>query len=351
MKENEGEVKRQSRRWTTPFESDPYTMLLAGDIGGTKTLLGLFDSAPARPRAITVHSFGTLDFDDLSAMIAAFLADADAGAPAPGAITNACFGVAGPVIDEAAQLTNVPWHVDARRVAAAFGFRRVSLLNDLEAMAYGVTVLRQSEVHVLQEGEPLRGGNIALIAAGTGLGQALLHNVNGRFVPSPSEGGHADFAARTEREITLVRALTARYGRADVEHVISGRGFFNLHPVAHHQPCVAGVDLDDPDAPAVITTAALERRCPGCMETLDMFVDAYGAESGNLALRTVSTGGFFIGGGIAPKILTAMTDGTFMRAFRAKPPLDAMLAAMPVKVILNAEAGLLGAAVFAASER
>jgi glucokinase len=324
-------------------------MILAGDIGGTKTQLGVFDAAPTRPRAAFVRAYGTLDFDDLTVMIAEFLRDGDT---APSAIDLACFGVAGPVMDEAAQLTNVPWHVDARRVAGVFGFRSVLLLNDLEAMAYAVPVLRASEVHVLQEGEALRGGNIALIAAGTGLGQALLHSVDGRFIPSASEGGHADFAARTEREIALVRDLTARYGRADVEHVVSGRGFFNLHPVAHGvKPCLASVDLGDPDAPAAISAAALERRCPGCIETLDMFVEAYGAESGNLALRAVSTGGLFVGGGIAQKILPALTTGTFMAAFRAKPPLDGMLAAMPVKVILNAEAGLLGSAVFAAGAR
>ena len=326
-------------------------MILAGDIGGTKTLLGLFDTAPARPRPITAKSFGTLDYHDLPTMIAAFLQEAGADASRPGAITTACFGVAGPVIDESAKLTNVPWQVDARRVASAFGFHRVSLLNDLEAMAYGVTVLRESEVYVLQDGEALRGGNIGLIAAGTGLGQALLHNLDGRFVPSASEAGHADFAARTEREIVLVRDLTARYGRADVEHVVSGRGFRNIHPIAHRAPCAAHVDLADPDAPAEISKAALDGRCPGCVETLDMFVEAYGAESGNLALRTVSTGGLFVGGGIAPKILPALTTGAFMRAFLAKPPLDKMLAAMPVKVILNAEAGLLGAAVFGAGVR
>jgi len=324
-------------------------MILAGDIGGTKTLLGLFDAAPARPRPTLVRSFGTLDYDDLTSMIAEFL---EAGDTAADAIDSACFGVAGPVMDETAQLTNVPWRVDARRVAGAFRLRGVSLLNDLEAMAYGVPVLREAEVHVLQEGEALRGGNIALIAAGTGLGQALLHNIDGRFVPSASEGGHADFAARTEREIALVRDLTARYGRADVEHVISGRGFFNLHPVAHRgRPCLARVDLDDLDAPAAISSAALEHRCPGCVETLDMFVEAYGAETGNLALRTVATGGVFVGGGIAPKILAALTAGAFMQAFLAKPPLDAMLAAMPVKVILNAEVGLLGSAVYAAGAR
>ena len=328
-------------------------MLLAGDIGGTKTLLGLFDAVPARPRPVAVRSFGTLDHPDLQTMIADFLKteEASAARAAHDSIEMACFGVAGPVIDETVRVTNVPWFVDARRVATALGVARVWLLNDLEALAHAVPVLRESETHVLQEGEAIRGGNIGLIAAGTGLGQALLHNVDGRFLPSASEAGHADFAARTEREIALTRDLTARYGRADVEHVVSGRGLVNIHRVAHQDPCAAGVDLDSADAPAAISAAALERRCPGCVETLDMFVEAYGAEAGNLALRAVSTGGMFIGGGIAPKILPTLTTGTFMRAFRAKPPLDPMLKAMPVKVILNAESGLLGAAVYAAGKR
>ena len=320
-------------------------MILAGDIGGTKTLLGLFDAATVRPRAAVTRSFATLDYGDLPSMIAAFLRATGAR---DDAIDRASFGVAGPVIDEGATLTNVPWRIEARGVVAAFDIGRVFLLNDLEAMAWSVPVLRDAEVHVLQDGEALRGGNIALIAAGTGLGQALLHWVDGRFAPSPSEGGHADFAARNDREIALVRDLTTRYGRADVEHVISGRGLINIHRVAHAEPCRAVADLDAPDAPAVISQAALDRTCPGCVETLDMFVDAYGAEAGNVALRSVATGGVFVGGGIAPKILPALTTGAFMRAFVAKPPLDAMLRSMPVKIILNAEAGLLGAAVFAA---
>ena len=328
-------------------------MLLAGDIGGTKTLLGLFDPAPARPRPVVVRSFGTLDHPDLPAMIAEFLAAEDArdARAAHGAVETACFGVAGPVIDDTVKVTNVPWFVDGRRVASALGVARVWLLNDLEALAHAVPVLRESETHVLQEGEAMRGGNIALIAAGTGLGQALLHSVDGRFLPSASEAGHADFAARTEREIALTRDLTQRYGRADVEHVVSGRGLVNIHRVAHTQPCAAGVDLEAHDAPAAISAAATQRRCAGCVETLDLFIDAYGAEAGNLALRSVSTGGLYVGGGIAPKILPALTTGLFMRSFRAKPPLDPMLSAMPVKVILNAESGLLGAAVFAASHR
>jgi len=322
-------------------------MLLAGDIGGTKTLLGLFDRDSHRPRPVHVRSFGTLEYGDLPAMISRFMIDADV---AGRSIASACFGVAGPVIDEAATLTNVPWRVDARRVSSTFGIERVRLLNDLEAMGYAVPVLDDAEVCVLQAGEPVAGGNMALIAAGTGLGEAYVHNIGGRFVPAASEGGHADFAARTEREIEVLRHLTARYGRADVEHVVSGRGLLNLHRVVHAVPCSAGVDLNDPDAPAHISAAALDRSCAGCIETLELFVEAYGAEAGNLALRAVATGGVYIGGGIAPKILPALTSGRFMNAFRAKPPLDQMVRAAPVKVMLNADAGLLGAAVFAAGD-
>ena len=323
-------------------------MLLAGDIGGTKTLLGLFERTPAdngRPKRLTVHAFRTLDFRALPEMIGAFFRDASVK---PDAVSAACFGVAGPVIDDAATLTNVPWGIHAPSVAATFGFRSVKLLNDLEAMAYSVLVVTDSEVAVLQQGRPRPDGNIAIIAAGTGLGEALIHTFGGRRIPSPSEGGHADFAARTEREFALVRDLTRRYGRADVERVVSGRGLVNIHRVNHaSSPCAIVTNLDDQDAPAAISLAALDRRCAACVETLDTFVEAYGAESGNLALRSVSTGGLFISGGIAPKILPALTTGAFMRAFLSKPPLEALLQAVPVKVILNAEAGLLGAAVFA----
>src|SRR4051794_25300249 len=173
-------------------------MLLAGDIGGTKTLLGLFDPRPARPKPIVVREFVTLDYPDLTAMITQFSQlDEVRGVP----IETACFGVAGPVIGDTAELTNVPWQVDAAAICRSFDIRHVSLLNDLQAMAYSVPVLHGAELHTLQEGEALRGGNIALIAAGTGLGQALLYQVDGRFVPSPSEAGHADWAARNEREI------------------------------------------------------------------------------------------------------------------------------------------------------
>jgi glucokinase len=320
-------------------------MILAGDIGATKTLLGIFDPVPARPRAVAVRSFATLEYPDLTGIIAAFLAADDVKGAG---IEAACFGVAGPVIDQTARLTNIPRRIDARSVAEEFTIADVALLNDLEAMAFAVPVMRDAELHVLQDGKAQPGGNVALIAAGTGLGEALLHNIDGRFVPSPSESGHADWAARTEREIAVLQDLIRRFGRAEVEQVVSGPGLLNLHRVTHAGPCPAVENRDDPMAPAAVSAAALGRLCPGCVEALSLFVAAYGAEAGNLALRTLATGGVFVGGGIAPKILPALGDGRFMDAFRDKAPFDTLLAGIPVKVVVNPEAGLLGAAVYAA---
>jgi glucokinase len=187
---------------------------------------------------------------------------------------------------------------------------------------------------------------VAVIAAGTGLGEAFLHRASGRDIAVASEGGHADFAARTDGDIAVLRHLVARYGRAQVEDVISGRGLLEIHRAIHPGPCQASIDLETAGASAAISTAALAGRCPCCVDTLNVFVEAYGAEAGNFALRTVATGGVFIGGGIAPKILPALTTGAFMRAFRAKAPFEALLDAVPVKVILDSNAGLQGAANF-----
>lgn len=321
-------------------------MLLAGDVGGTKTLLGLFDATGVRPTMIATRAFSTLAYPDLIAMIAEFTREAGAAGTT---VTAACLGVAGPVIGQAAELTNVPWRVEAAGVAAAFGIARVALLNDLQAMAYAAPVLEGAELHPLQRGAALPGGNIALIAAGTGLGESLLHNVDGRFISSPGEGGHADFAPRNEREIAVLRNLTERFGRASVEHVLSGRGLENLHRVTHRGTCLAIDGASGPPAAAAISAAALSRRCASCVEALDILVDVYGAEAGNHALRSMSTGGLFVGGGIAPKILPALTGGRFMQTFRAKPPHVELLSAMPVHVILNADAALIGASVYAAT--
>jgi glucokinase len=317
-------------------------MLLAGDLGGTKTLLGLFEAAGDRPAKVAARAYQTRDFPNFVAMIEDFRRAAGWDHP----IDSACFGVAGPVVGNVGHLTNVPWRIEAERLVATLDTARVCIINDLAALAHAVPLLREDELHTLQRGLVRRDGNIAVIAAGTGLGEALLHRVNGRYIPSPGEGGHADFAPRNEREIAVLRELTARFGRASVEHVVSGPGLVNLYRVTHGAGSSAG-SHDAAASAADISRAALAGTCRACVEAFEIFVDAYGAECGNLALRSLATGGVFIGGGIAPKILPALGDGRFMRAFVAKAPHTDLLSAMPVHVIINGDAGLLGAAVCA----
>jgi glucokinase len=317
--------------------------VLAGDVGGTTTRLGVFEQTASRPRLVAMKAYGTRDFSSIAEMTSVFLHDATVEV---GTISAACFGAAGPVVGDIAELTNTPVRVDASAIAREVGLPRVSLLNDLEALAYAVPVLSADEVHVLQQGRANPAGAIAVIAAGTGLGEAVLYQIDGRPVAKASEGGRADFAARTDRDISVLRDVTRQHGRAAVEHVISGVGLVNIHKAIQPSGCEAQIDFDHHDAPAAISSAALTRRCAGCVAALEVFVDAYGAEAGNLALRTVATGGVYVGGGIAPKILPALTTGSFLSAFRAKAPFTSMLDAMPVKVIVNANAGLLGAAHF-----
>lgn len=336
-------------------------MLLAGDVGGTKTLLGIFRSGDPRPEPEHVESFVTLDYPGLEPMVRGFLRGRDIE---PADIEAACFGVAGAVTDQVARLTNVPWRISGGDLKASLGFQRARLLNDLEALAYGVTTLAPSELCVLQQGTPSPGGNAAVVAAGTGLGEAILLNVDGRLVPGESEGGHADFGARTPRELDLVRELTRIFGRASVEHVLSGPGIVNLYQFTHDafrsggrlaansiapaRLCDAVGEVEEAaELPARISTAAAERSCPRCVEAMDLFVSAYGAEAGNVALRAVATAGVFVGGGIAPKILPALQSGLFLDAFLAKAPMEDLVASIPVSVILHEETGLLGAAAYA----
>jgi glucokinase len=321
-------------------------MLLAGDVGGTKTLIGLFERGIPRPRPIITHSYTTQTFTSFTEVLDAFAQDVHQ----PFALDAAALGVAGPVINNTAQLTNIPWNITAAAVTTRFGATRACLLNDLEAMAHSVEVLEHDELTTLQEGTRNLRGNAAVIAAGTGLGEALLHRMNGRLVPIASEGGHADFAARTDREFELVRMLRERYGRASVEHVISGRGLLNVHRFTHRGgQCDVTEGLPDEDAPAHISAAAMTGRCQGCVEALRMMVSAYGAEAGNIALRGMAIAGVYVGGGIAPKILPVLQSGLFMEAFRAKGEMSDLVGRVPVKVILNPDAGLLGAAMFAQS--
>jgi glucokinase len=319
-------------------------MILAGDIGGTKTLIGLFEPHPARPVLVASESFPTTSFPGLSEIVDVFFAR---HGTVPH-IRGAAFGVAGPVIGQTAQMTNVAWSVDAAQLDTRFRFGDVRLLNDLEAMAYAVPVLDGDELTPLQPGMRRPEGNMGIVAAGTGLGGALLHRYGARYMPVASEIGHSDFAARTDRELDFVRFIRARYGRCEIEHVVCGPGLVSLAEFTHqHEKCGA---LAHADAAAEVSKSALERSCSCCVNALEMFVEAYGAVAGNLALIGVTTGGMFIGGGIAPRILPALQDGRFINAFRNKPPMQHLLEAMPVNVILNADAGLVGAAVYAASQ-
>lgn len=320
-------------------------MLLSADVGGTKTLIGVFVPGQARPEPRIVREYATLDFDSLDDLVTTFLDETGATG-----IRAVAFGVAGPVSGLVARMVNVPWVADLAPVGERLACP-VALLNDLEAMAHAVPVLEPDELATLQEGITVPTGNAALIAAGTGLGEALLHNIDGRFVPSASEGGHADFAARTPRELAFVADLSQSLGRVDHDRVISGPGLVNIFRFTHRaRPCGV-VDIDDDPAtlPARISESGLGKRCALCVDALDMLVDAYGSEAGNLALRSVATAGVYLGGGIAPKLLQALEAGRFMDAFRDKEPLADLLRTIPVRVILNPSAGLLGAATYAAT--
>ena len=339
MNENDNNVK-------LPRGRGAHTkMLLAGDVGGTKTLLGLYEGALPAPEPQAVRRFPTLDFGGLAGLVTAFLGSVGWRGP----LEAACFGVAGPVRGQTCQLTNVPWRVDAGRVGAELAIPRVALLNDLASLAHAVPTLTGDQLAVIRPGDPEADGNAALIAPGTGLGEALLHNVGGRFAPAPSEAGHADFAARTGREAELARALTARFGRTSYEHVISGPGLVNIHRFVHGDAGCGAVPPETAaaDQPALISRAGLARSCAGCAETLELFVGALGAEAGNLGLRSVATAGVYLGGGIPPRILPALRTPTFVDAFRSKAPMAALVDAMPIAVILEPHGALLGAAIAA----
>ncbi|MXY23498.1 MAG: glucokinase [Acidobacteria bacterium] len=327
--------------------------LLAADVGGTKTVCGLFtDTGGGRPEPIAVAAVPTREHDSIDRLLARFLDRHGSGRT----IDAAVLGVAGPVRDNASDLTNVPWRVEAAGIAERFGILRVRLLNDLVAMGHALPVLTPDELVTLQPGRPDPGGNAALIAPGTGLGETILHRVGGELIPVAAEPGHADFAARTEAEIELLRKLTARRGRASLEDVLCGPGLVNIHALTHGTDAypVAGADdtHDDGDGlaalPRRITRSALAGRCSRCATTLDLFVGALGAEAGNLALRGMATAGVYLGGGIVPHILPALDSPVFLDPFRDKKPMAALMAAIPVHAIRTDHPAMVGAAVAAA---
>jgi len=338
--------------------SDGAPVVLAGDIGGTKTNIGLFEVVDGVPRLGRSATFHSAEYPGLAPIVKAFLSEEP-----PSAVRAACFGIAGPVIDNRVTTPNLSWQIDGAQVAAEAGLPEVLLINDLVATAEGIPLLAEKDMVVLHAGVPEpagREGNQALLAAGTGLGMALLPRVGNAWVPVPSEGGHADFAARNEDEIGLLRYLRERYGRVSIERVLSGPGLFNLYTylrdIRHAQESAEVREaLAHGDDPArVIGEHGLSPGSTGgcalCAKALEMFAGVYGAVAGNLALTGTATNGVWLGGGIAPKILPRLTDGLFLQTFLAKGRFVPFLERVPVRVILNQRTAMLGAARRAAAQ-
>ncbi|HEX9399309.1 MAG TPA: glucokinase [Anaeromyxobacter sp.] len=318
-------------------------MILAGDIGGTNARLALFERRAGGAFLVALEKYSSPEAGGLEELLLAFRERH--GEP----LEAAAFGIAGPVVAGRVATTNLPWVVDAVELARVLGLLEVVLMNDLEALAWSLDVLVPEGLAELQAGQADAAGNRALIAAGTGLGEAALARAGGRSVVLASEGGHGDFAPRTELEIALLRWLVARHGRASWERVLSGRGlhevYLFLRETRHDdEPAWLAEELRAGDPAAAISRAALDGSSELCAEALDLFASVYGAEAGNLALRTLSVGGVYLGGGIAPRILPWLERPPFLTAFLAKGRLRPLLEEIPVRVILDDRAGLAGAA-------
>lgn len=319
---------------------------LAGDIGGTKTHLAIVEVDGTQVRIEREATYPSRDYAALEGLLGKFLADADIP-------RHAAFGIAGPVQGRAVQTTNLPWRIDADALQRQFGFAHCNLFNDLEAAASGLPALGTDDLLTLQAGAPSAYGNAAVIAAGTGLGEAGLYWDGQRHHPFATEGGHASFSPSDELEMTFFLYLKQQFGHVSWERVVSGMGLLNLYQFLclHRRaevPRWLAEEMRNSDAAAAIADAALSGRDEICAETLNWFVRLYGAEAGNLALKVMSKGGLYVGGGIAPKILPLLRNGAFIDMFLDKGRMRPLLEAMPVRVILNDRAALLGAALCAA---
>ncbi len=325
-------------------------MLLAGDIGGTKTVLAIY--APDGGQAPQIQAtFKSTDYPNLKAIVLDFLADVGIS------VDKAVFGVAGPVVDGEVRATNLPWVISEATLRQATGLRKVKLLNDLEATAYGVPHLAPADLYTLNDAAP-QGGTAIVIAPGTGLGEAILFPQEGHDRASqswrviPSEGGHTDFAPTNLFEIRLLRFLMGKFGHVSYERVCSGSGMPNIYAYlrknrfAPEKPEVAEALRKAVDPTPIIVKAAMAGECELSIATLNAFVSILGAEAGNLALKVMATGGVYLGGGIPPKILAKLKDGTFLAAFVNKGRFAEVLAQIPVYVILNERTALLGAACY-----
>ena len=323
--------------------------VLSGDIGGTKTRLAVIIVDGTKLHTEREQSYSSRDYAEFGELLGDFLQHADVP-------EHAAFGIAGPVQGRVAQTTNLPWRIDADALQKDWGIASCALLNDLEATACGLPALGNADLLTLHEGAPNAAGNAAVIAAGTGLGEAGLYWDGHQYNPYATEGGHTSFSPGDEREVALLRHLQQEHGHVSWERIVSGPGLVSLHefhclyrgtPV----PDWLRHEMQEGDASAAIAKAALSERDELCSETLDWFVHLYGAEAGNLALKSMSRGGLYLGGGIAPKILPRLQNGRFLASFLNKGRMRPLLEAMPVKVILNDRAALYGPALYASKSR
>lgn len=318
-------------------------MILAGDIGGTSTRLALFEAPERGLRAVAVERYQSKSYPGLSEILRAFT-DAH-----PHPVTAACFGIAGPIREGRVETPNLPWLIEGKTLAKQLGLAEVTLLNDLEANAWGVFTLQEDDVALLAAGRPAQDGNAAIVSAGTGLGEAGYHWDGQSLHPFASEGGHSDFAPHDELTIELFRWLHRRYGHVSWERVLSGPGLVNIYTFlreVEHRDETPGLAeaMRSGDAAAAIGNAALDGSSELAAAALDLFVVLYGAEAGNLALKMKATRGVWVGGGIAPKILPRLKRPGFLEAFHDKGRFRTFLEAVPVRVILNDQTALRGAA-------
>ncbi len=323
-------------------------LLLAGDIGGTKTNLAIV-SAEAGPRGpLAEATFPSSDYPSLEALAAQFLSQVDF------AVERASFGVAGPVIGGEATVTNLPWVMNEKQLAETLRLSSVHLLNDLVAIANAIPLLEATDLHPLKEGKAVEGGAIAVVAPGTGLGEAYLTWDGSRYHAYASEGGHADFAPATPLQMDLLRYLQEQMEHVSYETVCSGKGLPNIYNYlkesgyAEEPAWLAEKLATAKDRTPIIVQAALAEAqpCRLCGATLDNFVSILGAEAGNMALKVLAAGGVYLGGGIPPRILPVLEKGLFLEAFRRKGRFSKFLSHVPVYVILNPKSALLGAACY-----
>ncbi len=321
-------------------------VLLAGDIGGTKTNLALFEAESGISEPLAEEVFTSGDYPCLEVLVQEFLARNRKN------VDGASFGVAGPVVNGRAKITNLPWIMDEAQLADALGIASVHLLNDLLALAHAVPFLAGKDLHVLNTGRAVSGGTMAVVAPGTGLGEAYLTWDGRTYRPQPSEGGHADFAPSNALETGLLQYLLERFEHVSYERVCSGSGLVNIYAYlkdsgfAEEPEWLAKQMGSAHDCTPVIVKAALDesKPCNLCKSTLDMFLSILGAEAGNMALKVMASGGVYLGGGIPPRLLSNLENGPFMNAFRRKGRMSNLMEGIPVYVILNPKAALMGAA-------